>query len=197
MAENTARPNVVVLAGPNGAGKTTSAQGILPRLGIVHFVNADVIARGLSAFDPESVAVTAGRLMLERIRALAARQESFAFETTLSARSFAPMLRNLIATGYAVHLVFVTVDSPDLAIARVADRVRRGGHHIPDDVVRRRYLGGLGNFFELYRPIATTWSFSDNSGDRPVVVAEGGVDRAETVYQPLLWARYRREGERK
>lgn len=184
------RPDVVVLAGPNGAGKTTSASVILPAtLGIRHFVNADIIATGLSAFDPEAVAIAAGRLMLLRIRELAAWRESFAFETTLASRSFAPLLRDLAVSGYGVHLVYLWLQDPELAVSRVAGRVQRGGHHVPSDVVHRRYWGGLRNFFTLYRPLALTWRFYDNSGESPVPVAYRLEHEPETVVQPNLWQR--------
>ena len=190
-------PSVVVLAGPNGAGKTTSAAVVLPDvLGVRHFVNADVIASGLSAFDPEVVAIAAGRLMLTRMRELAEQRESFGFETTLASRSFAPFLRNLAATGYGVHLVYLWLPDPELAIARVARRVLRGGHRVPDDVVRRRYWGGLRNFLELYQPLATTWRFYDNSGERPIPVAYHLEGEPQMVVQPELWVRILREVQR-
>lgn len=136
-------PTVIVMGGPNGAGKTTIATRLLPALGIRHFVNADDIARGLSAFAPESVAVEAGRLMLRRIDELAKRRESFAFESTLAARSFAVLLRRLKADGYTVRLIYVWLQRPEIAISRVAERVRRGGHQIPEETIIRRYTTGL------------------------------------------------------
>jgi predicted ABC-type ATPase len=121
------RPSVVILAGPNGAGKSTAAPALLQgALAVNEFVNADVIARGLSAFDPDAAALAAGRVMLTRLRELAAQRTSFAFETTLASRTFAPWLRDLAASGYDVHLFFLWLSSADLAIARVADRVRNG-----------------------------------------------------------------------
>jgi predicted ABC-type ATPase len=186
------RPVVVVIGGPNGAGKSTIAARVLQgALAVGEFVNADVIARGLSAFDPDSVAVAAGRIMLERLHALAAQRASFAFETTLSGRSFAPWLRELTASGYDFHLVYVWLPSPELALERVAARVRRGGHDIPEDVVRRRYAMGVRNFFELYRPLAKSWQVYDNSERTPMVVATGQRDDVLTVEQPDAWARIR------
>lgn len=141
-------PSVVVVAGPNGAGKTTAAPFLLrDSFGIQEFVNADPIAAGLSAFAPESVAIAAGRVMLARIEELARRRLSFGFETTLASRSFAPWLQRRVADGYSVHLVFLWLASPELAIARVARRVELGGHAVPEEVVRRRYAAGLRNFF--------------------------------------------------
>src|SRR4051794_1830916 len=126
MAEDA--PTVIILAGPNGAGKTTAARTLLAEtLHLMTFVNADVIAQGLSGFDPESMAVEAGRIMLQRLHALADRRASFAFETTLAGRSYARWLRSLRGTGYTVHLVYFWLASPDLAVARVAERVRTGG----------------------------------------------------------------------
>ena len=139
-------PSVVILAGPNGAGKSTAAPALLQgALAVDEFVNADVIARGLSAFEPDRVAIAAGRIMLARLDELAAQRVDFAFETTLATRSFAPWLLGLTLSGYDVHLFFLWLSSADLAVARVADRVRAGGHHVPEAVVRRRYSAGQGS----------------------------------------------------
>jgi predicted ABC-type ATPase len=152
-------PHVIVIAGPNGAGKSTAAPALLHGLlGIEHFVNADVIARGLSAFDPESVAIQAGRIMLERLRGLASHNEDFAFETTLASRSFAPWIAGLRREqGYRCLVFYLWVPAPEVSVARVDQRVSEGGHFVPPGVVARRYLGGIRNFFELYRPIADEW----------------------------------------
>jgi predicted ABC-type ATPase len=150
MQQRQRNPNVVVLAGPNGAGKSTAAPLLLRRtLRVNHFVNADTIARGLSAFQPERVALTAGRIMLDRLRQLAEDDDSFAFETTLASRSFAPWLRALVDRGYVFRLVFLWLPSDDLAVARVKSRVRLGGHNVPEETIRRRYHAGLQNFFLL------------------------------------------------
>ncbi len=186
-------PEVVVFAGANGAGKTTTAHRLLPRLGIPHFVNADDIARGLSAFEPESVAVAAGRIMLDRIHSLARRRESFAFETTLAARSFTPLLRDLAATEYRVRLFFLWLNSSELAIARVTERAERGGHSIPADVVRRRYHAGLRNYFTLYQPLARTWVFYDNSEPKSTRVAYRLSSQPESVVRPELWSQIRQD----
>jgi predicted ABC-type ATPase len=174
-------PIVVVIAGPNGAGKSTSAARLLPEgLDISHFVNADVIAAGLSANAPDSVALEAGRIMLERLDELAAQRKSFAFETTLSARSYARFLKRLQAEGYQVQLVYIWLSSPRLAIDRVAERVRRGGHHIPDETVIRRYHRGLQNFKTLYSQITDSWLLCNNSSELRVV-AEGGRGRVRWI----------------
>ena len=190
----SARPDVVVIAGPNGAGKTSSSNVILPQfLAVRHFVNADVIAAGLSRFDPGSVAIAAGRLMLMRIEELASRRQSFAFETTLASRFFAVLLRRLASEGYGVHVIYLWLPDPELAIARVAGRVRRGGQHVPSEIVRRRYWAGLRNFFALYQPIADTWRFYNNGGDEPVLIASGAEGEPERIAAPELWIRIRNE----
>jgi len=188
-------PIVVVIAGPNGAGKSTSARHLLQDALAVHeFVNADAIAIGLSAFHPERVALAAGRLMLERMKALGAAGLSFAFETTLASRTFAPWLRRLREEGYHVHLAMLTLPSPELAISRVATRVRLGGHQVPENVIRRRFVAGLRNFFELYRDIAQTWQVFDNSQTTgPVLLASGGGDHFETIVEPEQWVALKRK----
>ena len=183
-------PNLVVLAGPTGAGKSTLAPAVLHGLlGVEEFVNADVIARGLSGFNPERAAIQAGRIMLARLRELARQRADFAFETTLASRAFAPWIAGLTDGGYSFRLIYVWVSSSELCIARVAARVRAGGHHVPDDVVRRRYAGGLRNFFELCMPLAETWQVHDNSA-RPRIrrVAEGRRGQAPVVYDESSWS---------
>lgn len=146
-AEGSA-PRIVVLAGPNGAGKSTSAQRVLRgALQVDEFVNADIIARGLSQFDPASVAIEAGRVMLKRLRELAAQRATFAFETTLASRCFAHWIRELQATGYEFRLVYLWLRSAELAAARVGERVRRGGHNVPIDIITRRYESGCETYF--------------------------------------------------
>jgi predicted ABC-type ATPase len=190
------RPSVVILAGPNGAGKSTAAPALLHgALGVDEFVNADVIARGLSAFDPDSVAIAAGRIMLARLRELARQRVSFAFETTLASRSFAPWLRNLKGSGYVVHVVFLWLSSADLAIERVADRVRAGGHDIASGTVRRRYDAGVRNFFSLYQPIATSWTLYDCSSRDAQLVAERLESQPLTVYDGEVWLAVQSHGE--
>lgn len=147
-----------------------------------------MIARGLSAFDPDAAALAAGRVMLTRLHELAAQRTNFAFETTLASRTFAPWLRGLRASGYEVHLFFLWLSSPDLAIARVADRVRNGGHHVPAEVVRRRYSSGIRNFLRLYQPLSTSWALYNNSGPQPTLVAEGLASQPLGVYDTDVWA---------
>jgi predicted ABC-type ATPase len=181
-------PHLIVLAGPNGAGKSTAAPALIrDLLGIRHFVNADTIARGLSGYDPESVSLAAGRIMLARLRELAARREDFAFETTLASRSFAPWIAGLREQGYVFHLRYLWIPSPELSVVRIEGRVRDGGHHVPGDIVRRRYLGGLANFFRLYRPIADDWEMFDNSDQPRRLIAHGRRLEDEWVYDRETW----------
>ena len=183
------KPQIIVIAGPNGAGKTSLAPFLLrDRYGEFPFVNADAIASGLSAFEPESVAIEAGRLMLNRLHELSESRESFAFESTLAARSYAPWLSRLRQQGYEVHLLFVWLRSADLAIERVAARVRRGGHNIPSEELRRRYRRGIINLFELYMPVVDAWAIYDNSDrDQASLVATGVSKVRPRVSRPDLW----------
>ena len=181
-------PKVILISGPNGAGKSTSAPTLLRGVfDVPHFVNADAIARGLSELAPESVALEAGRVMLVRLDALAAARESFAFETTLASRTFAPRMRTLLGAGYEFHLIYLWVVSPELSILRIKGRVLEGGHHVPDQTVRQRYARGLRNFFSLYRPIATTWHLYDAGGPAgPDPIASGTAAR-QTIVRPDQW----------
>jgi predicted ABC-type ATPase len=181
-------PDLVVIAGPNGAGKSTAAPLLIGgRLRVAEFVNADVIAAGLSAFSPESVAVQAGRLMLKRLDELAGAGADFAFETTLASRSFAPWIGKLRREqGYRFHLIYLWLPDAEESVRRVARRVKLGGHSVPPDVIRRRYGRGLSNFLSLYRPIADSWSLYDNSSDaRLVAVREVG--GPEVVLDVEVW----------
>ena len=166
-------PRAIIVAGPNGAGKTTQARTLLGEtLRGVTYVNADVIAQGLSGFAPESAAVEASRIMLERLRALAAQRADFAFETTLAARTYAAWLKELTQTGYSLQLFYYWLRSPDLAVARVALRVMRGGHNIPEASVRQRYQRSIRNFFTLYRDLVHSWRIYDNSEyEFPLLIA--------------------------
>ena len=185
-------PAVVILAGPNGAGKSTLAGELRAAvLRVSEFVDADVLARGLP--PSEAAAVTAGRAMLRRLDALTGARRSFGFETTLASRSLAPRIRRLIASGYECHLIFLWLPSPDQAVARVAARVRLGGHAVPEETIRRRYRSGLRNLFSLYRPLTTTWRVYDNSADTPRLVASGAGARTMTVEAPEIWHRIRAE----
>ena len=182
---------IIVIAGPNGAGKTTLAPSLLRDwLGLLEYVNADAIAQGLSAFQPEEVAFKAGRVMLSRLRELAIKGENFAFETTLATRSYAPWLRELCQQGYRLHISFIWLRSPEMAIQRVRDRVVTGGHDIPEETIRRRYVKGVRNFFALYRPLASSWIVYDNSSlSQPLKLATGE-QTVENIIEPALWKEF-------
>ena len=159
---------VIIIAGPNGAGKTTFAREFLPNEAHCPiFVNADLIAAGLAPFAPETAALQAGRLMLQEIERHFAARESFAFETTLSGRGYLKSIRRWQLAGYDVSLFFLRLDSPETAIARVAQRIRQGGHHIPETIIRRRFATGLENFENLYAPAVNAWALYDNTGNEP------------------------------
>jgi predicted ABC-type ATPase len=180
-------PNVYLIGGPNGAGKTTIALTLLPHyLGCYEFVNADLMAAGISPFRPESVALQAGRLMLERLRILADSQVDFALESTLASRSFAPFLRSCRERGYSVHLLYVWLSSQQLAVERVAARVLAGGHNIPEETILRRYEAGRRNFANLYLPLADKWRVFDNT-QKPVLVAEGERNGNRNIYDAAVW----------
>ena len=172
MADKTNNPKLYIISGPNGAGKTTFAKEFLPDyVDCLEFVNADLIASGLSPFSPERAAIRAGRLMLERIHLLANRGTNFGFETTLSGKGYLRLLRGLKDRGYRISLFFLWVNDIEIALARIADRVRRGGHNVPEEIVRRRFHRGLTNFFRLYRPLVDFWAIIDNSTSVPNMVA--------------------------
>jgi predicted ABC-type ATPase len=190
VRDSSAAPSVVLLGGPNGAGKTTASRHLLQgALHVVEFVNADAIARGLSAFSPDSVGFQAGRAMLQRLHELAGQQRSFAFETTLASRSFVPWLRSLVRGGWGFHLVFLWLPCADLAIARVRERVRKGGHDVAEPIVRRRFDAGLANFRDLYRPLATTWLAIDASDPALRTIARGAGTAVEEVADAAKWER--------
>jgi predicted ABC-type ATPase len=170
--KRTDSPNLYIIAGPNGAGKTTFAREFLPHYAeCLEFVNADLIASGLSPFAPEREAIRAGRLMLERIHLLADSGTDFGFETTLSGRGYLRLLRDLRDREYRISLFFLWVNDIEVALARIADRVKRGGHNIPEEIVRRRFHKGLAIFFRLYRPLVDFWAIIDNSTSVPNMVA--------------------------
>jgi predicted ABC-type ATPase len=162
---------VIIIAGPNGAGKTTFAREFLPNEAHCPiFVNADLIAAGLAPFAPETAALQAGRLMLQEIERHFAARDSFAFETTLSGRGYLKSIRRWQAAGYRVKLIFLRLDTADTAIRRVAQRVKQGGHYIPDDIIRRRFSSGLDHFERLYAPVVDAWTLYDNTGSEAVLL---------------------------
>ena len=186
--------NLYIIAGCNGAGKTTASFTVLPEmLDCREFVNADEIARGLSPFNPDGMAFAAGRLMLERMEELLAAGADFAFETTLATRSYAPLIERARACGYVVALYFFWLPTPQQAVERVADRVSKGGHNIPEAIIYRRYERGLRNLRERYMPLCDSWTIYDNNapdcGLR--LIAAGGMNEPlyvedEQAFQTIL-----------
>jgi len=167
-------PRCIIISGPNGAGKTTFAREFLPHdAGIIHFINADLIASGLSPLQPELAAIAAGRLFLAEVDRLAKARVDFAFETTLSGLIYLKRLQRWKAAGYRIELVFLRLASPKLALRRIAARVKQGGHNVPREDVLRRFERGWQNFQSLYRPLADVWAVYDNSGDVPRLLEEG------------------------
>lgn len=174
-----------IIAGPNGAGKTTAAKTLLPELWQCReFVNADEIARGLSPFNPESVAIAAGKLMLRRVYALLEGEESFSIETTLATRSYIELVRRAHERGFRVSLLFFWLESPEMARLRVAKRVEQGGHYIPSEVIARRYQRGVRNLFELFIPAVDEWMIYDNSVSPVVCVAHGNAQTTDVQDYP-------------
>jgi predicted ABC-type ATPase len=165
-------PNVYIIAGPNGAGKTTFAREFLPKYADCrNFINADMIAAGLSPFSPESVAFRAGRLMLTEIELLMKQEADFGFETTLSGRTHLHVTRQLKNCDYAVHLFYLWIPSAELALSRVRERVSRGGHDVPEAVVRRRFARSITNFLVHYRALSNRWILYENSAATPAIIA--------------------------
>ncbi len=189
-------PSVYIIAGPNGAGKTTFAREFLPRYAnCKHFVNADLIAAGVSPLSPEAVAFRAGRLMLEEIHRLANRTVDFGFETTLAGTTYINLIHRLRRRNYSVHIFFLWVVRVELALSRIRDRVLEGGHDVPEAIVRRRFDRSVRNFLGRYRQLADSWTLFDNSGQTPAVIAceergEVRIMRSE-LYSDLL-ERYRK-----
>ena len=175
-AEHKLMPNLYIISGCNGAGKTTASLTVLPEtLQCNEFVNCDEIAKGLSPLNPDGAKVAAGRLMLSRIKKLIADKADFAIETTLAAKSYHSLIIKARQEGYKASLVYFWLQSPDLAIKRVAERVQHGGHHVDDNIIRRRYRAGIKNLFHLYCPVVDYFLFIDNSIMPSEVIAEGNI----------------------
>lgn len=178
MKNRTQIPHLYVIAGPNGAGKTTFARKFLPKYeGCLEFVNADLIAGGLSPFAPDRAAIQAGRIMLEQIHSLSNRGINFGLETTLSGKTYLKLFHDLKKMGYHIHIFFLWVNSIDIALRRIEKRVRNGGHSVPEATVRRRFEKSLFNFFNLYQLIMESWAIFDNSQETPKMIAfeESGI----------------------
>ena len=180
-------PRIFMIAGPNGAGKTTFANRFLPsHVRCTEFLNADLIAAGLSPFAPESQNIRASELMLERMETLVSKRATFSFETTLAARSYVRRIISWKSSGFSVELFFVWLPSSDMAVARVANRVKQGGHGLPEVTIRQRYSRGLSNFHSLYRPIVSHWSCYDGSQLPPRLIAQSmGTDME--VFDERTW----------
>lgn len=184
-------PQIVVISGPNGAGKSTIATRLIPPT--MEFVNADEIAKTLADTITDGINFRAGRVALQRLDELEAERADIAIETTLASRTLAPRIQRLRANGYRFSLYYVWVPAPELSIERVAERVRSGGHDIPEEVIRRRYKSGLENFFNIYQPIADRWRMYDNSDfDNPVIIARGVLQ----VRRRLLWQQLQEENKK-
>jgi predicted ABC-type ATPase len=186
---NRKNPVCYIIAGPNGAGKTTFARKFLPEyVKCLDFINADLIAGGISPFVPEKAAIQAARIMIEQIHHLAESRRDFGFETTLSGKSHANLLHKLKGKGYRIHLFFLWLPNADLAIERIADRVRKGGHNIPEGVVRRRFHKGLNNFIKIYLPLLDSWFIIDNSREisRMIAFEKDGVRK---IIAPEIFAK--------
>ena len=183
-------PNLYIIAGCNGSGKTTASFTILPEM--LHcdvFINADEIAKGLSPLNPEKASIEAGRLMLTKIDKLIVAQEDFAFETTLATRSYASKIAKARNAGYVATLLFLWLDSPELAMERVKLRVLEGGHDVKEHVVERRYFAGLKNLFELYIPVADYWMVFNNSCMQSELIAEGYSDKQIDIKNNITFDR--------
>lgn len=173
MKAHAKKPRCIVIAGPNGAGKTTFAREFLSKdAGVIHFVNADLLASGLSPLRPELAALAAGRLFLTELDRLAKLKQSFSFEATLSGQVYLSRLRRWKASGYRVEILFLRLSSPHIALRRIAARVRQGGHDVPKADVLRRLDRGWTNFLKFYRPLADGWAVYDNSGTAPALIEQ-------------------------
>jgi predicted ABC-type ATPase len=180
--------NFYIIAGCNGAGKTTASYTILPEiLGCYEFVNADEIARGLSPFQPESVAMEAGRIMLERVADLFAQGKDFAIETTLASKMYKQKIEWAQANGYKVTMLYFWLQNENLAKKRVKQRVKNGGHHIPEDVIERRYFAGLNNLFKIYIPLVDSISIIDNTNPDFKIIADGEKSKELKINNKKLW----------
>ena len=191
------RPNLYIIAGPNGAGKRTFAQKFLPDYAkCLEFVNVDLIASGISPFDPERAALRAGRIMLEQIHSLAERGVDFGFETTLSGKTYVKLLQGMKKEGFLIHIFFLWISGVELALERIRLRVQNGGHHIPEVIVRRRFDRSLPNFLRVYKPLADSWTIFDNSGDVPKLIAIEEAGRIEILDPGLFNILLRYKGNR-
>jgi len=176
-------PNLFIISGCNGAGKTTASMTVLPETLECHeFVNCDEIAKGLNPLNPDSAKVTAARLMLVRIKKLISLDADFAIETTLATKSYHALVKNAQEKGYNIKLLYFWLQSPELALQRVAERVKNGGHNVEEHIIRRRYSSGIRNLFKLYLPVVDYFILIDNSVMPREVIAEGNMHESVKVY---------------
>ena len=189
--------HLYIVAGPNGSGKSTFIQRFLPHYAdCIHFVNADLIAAGLSPFLPDIAAIKAGKIMLEQIEEHIKAGHDIAIETTLSGRSYVRLLKDLKKKGYRIDLFYLWLRKPDLALKRIAERVRAGGHDVPPEVVKRRFVRSVSNFFQLYRRLLDSWMLFDNSEDFPRLIADQESGNL-TVIDDKLFSMIERSSKRK
>ena len=180
--------HLYIISGPNGAGKTTASYSVLPKiLQCREFANADEIARGLSPFNPESVAIEAGRLMLKRMNYLLAKNESFSIESTLATRSYYRLIEKAHQQGYEITLLYFWLKSPEQALERVAERVSKGGHNIPKDIVIRKFYEGIDNLFNIYMPLVDSWLLVDNSVTPRSIIATGGKGQTTMIRDSITY----------
>lgn len=183
------QPVVLVIAGPNGAGKSTSAPLLVHQTaGIDRYLNADAIARGFSPFEPDLSAIAAGRLLIAHMTELRNARQSFAIETTLAGVRLAQHLSELRISGYRIHMFYLWLPSADIAVARVNQRVALGGHSIPEETIRRRYVRSLRNLIEIYQPIVDSWRVFDNAQATPALIAKGGLKAKSLIVDTGKWA---------
>lgn len=181
------KASVYVIAGPNGAGKTTFAKKFLPKYAnCKEFVNADLIAGGIAPFSPETAALSAGKILLNKIDDFSSKGKDFGFETTLSGRAYVRTLKELKSNGYEIHLFFLWIPTLEMALARIQDRVKRGGHNIPEPVVKRRFYKGICHLFGLYQPLLDSWTLFDNSREEPHLVAMQNEGNLKVIDQDLF-----------
>jgi predicted ABC-type ATPase len=193
MPRKTPNPDCYIIAGPNGAGKTTFATEFLPLYANCrNFINPDLLARAFSPFDPDAGMLRAGRAMLERIAESTRARTDFAFETTLSGRGYVPLLRKMKKAGFRLHMFYLWIPSPELALLRIRDRVESGGHNVPERDVRRRFRRTLSNLFTMYRPVLDTLHFFDNSSDTPRLIFKDEAGQT-TISDAALYEQLRRQ----